>query len=199
MEHLNTSLFLLINAASNRPPMPLGPLSYFFAQDFIWVVPLGLVAGWLRGSAPVKQALVLAALSGLTGLLINQLIGMVWDHPRPFVLGLGHTLIAHAPDSSFPSDHLTLIWSVALALVLQSRWRRIGVLVLLAGLPIAWARIYVGVHFPLDMAGSLAVGAIAAWLAHALRDSLVVTTYQWMAILYRQVCAPFIRRGWFVA
>ncbi|MDE2288769.1 MAG: phosphatase PAP2 family protein, partial [Burkholderiales bacterium] len=68
-----------------------------------------------------------------------------------------------------------------------------------AGLPIAWARIYVGVHFPLDMAGSLAVGAIAAWLAHALRDSLVVTTYQWMAILYRQVCAPFIRRGWFVA
>ncbi|AKJ67729.1 undaprenyl-diphosphate phosphatase [Pandoraea thiooxydans] len=199
MEHLNTTLFLLINAASNRPPAWLGQFSYFFAQDFIWVVPLGLVIGWLRGSTHTKQALVLAALSGLAGLLVNQLIGMVWDHPRPFVLGLGHTLIAHAPDSSFPSDHLTLIWSVAFAFVLQPRWRRIGTLALLAGLPIAWARIYVGVHFPLDMAGSLAVGVLAGSLAHALRNSLGLSTYQWMAMLYRQVCAPFIRRGWFVA
>jgi undecaprenyl-diphosphatase len=42
-------------------------------------------------------------------LLINQVIILLWQHPRPFVIGLGHTYLAHAADSSFPSDHLTLL------------------------------------------------------------------------------------------
>lgn len=198
MEHLNTTLFLLINAASNHPPRILVSLAHFFAQDFIWVVPCALTLGWLRGGEQIKRAMVFSALAGLTGLFINQLIGMAWDHPRPFVLGLGHTLLAHAPDSSFPSDHVTLIWSVACGFLAQYRWRRTGLLALLAGLPIAWARIYTGIHFPLDMAGSLLVAGLAAWIVYAVRNSLVIFTYQWISLLYRQVCAPMIRRGWFV-
>jgi undecaprenyl-diphosphatase len=75
------------------------------------------------------------------------------------MIGLGHTLIPHVADSSFPSDHLTLWWAVAFSLCcseahewLASLWRcwashRLG-----AHLP--------GVHFPLDMLGAIAVAAL---------------------------------------
>ena len=53
----------------------------------------------------------------LVALLVNQLIGLVWQHLRPFMIGLGHSHLAHVADSSFPSDHLTLLWAVAFSLV----------------------------------------------------------------------------------
>lgn len=80
------------------------------------------------------------------------------------MIGLGHTLIPHAADSSFPSDHLTLWWAVAFSLLLQREQRRTASVMALLGLPMAWARIYLGVHFPLDMLGAIAVAALSARL-----------------------------------
>lgn len=79
-------------------------------------------------------------------------------------MGIGQTLIEHVQDSSFPSDHLTLIWSVAFSLLLNKQHRVIGGLLFLIGIPVAWARIYLGVHFPLDMIGAAIVGLVSAGL-----------------------------------
>lgn len=39
-----------------------------------------------------------------------------------------------------------------------------GVASALLGVPVAWARLYLGVHFPFDMLGAVAVAALSAWL-----------------------------------
>ena len=39
-----------------------------------------------------------------------------------------------------------------------------GLALALSGLPVAWARIYLGVHFPLDMVGSVLVAVLSARL-----------------------------------
>lgn len=76
--------------------------------------------GWFRGGEPTRKTMLVASASGLLGLLINQIIGLACLHPRPFMIGLGHTLIPHVADSVFfPSDHLTLWWAVAFSLALQ--------------------------------------------------------------------------------
>lgn len=92
MEHLNQSLFLLLNAAPDAS-FRVVETARLLAYDLIWVVPAGLVVGWLRGSSATRQALLAATLAGLTGLLINQLIGLLWYHPRPFEIGIGRTLV----------------------------------------------------------------------------------------------------------
>uniref|UniRef100_UPI003FD7AA7F phosphatase PAP2 family protein n=2 Tax=unclassified Pseudomonas TaxID=196821 RepID=UPI003FD7AA7F len=51
----------------------------------------------------------------------------------------------------------------AMALMLASL-RELGVLMLLLGMSVGWARIYLGVHFPFDIAGSLLISLISAWL-----------------------------------
>lgn len=164
MEDLNHALFLWLNAAEH-PSALLLTTATFLAEYTIWALPIIIGVGWLRGIEHTRKVLLEATVSGLAGLLINQVIGLVWQHPRPFMIGLGHTLIPHVADSSFPSDHLTLLWAVAFSFLMHRSPPMAGVALALLGLPVAWARIYLGVHFPLDMVGAALVAGLSAWLA----------------------------------
>lgn len=195
MEKLNEHLFFLLNApADTSQHMIL--LARGLAEWLVWLVPLGLIAGWLSGSRSTRGALLSASVSGLAGLLVNQLIGLAWYHPRPFELGLGNSFLQHVQDSSFPSDHLTLIWAVAFSLLLHERPRMAGVVLVLLGLPVAWARIYLGVHFPLDMLGAAGVAFFSAYLIFREERWIVEPMLRSVQPFYRLLFAPLIRAGW---
>ena len=195
MSELNETLFLLLNAPEH-PHVLLLTVAQFFSNYAIWVVPIGLVVGWLRGDEKTRKLLLEASASGFAGLLLNQLIGLVWQHPRPFMIGLGNTFIPHAADSSFPSDHLTLLWAVAFSFLMHQRPRSAGIVLATLGLPMAWARIYLGVHFPMDMVGAAIVAGLSAWLC--LREERWFMKYIFPLVnaLYLLIFRPFIRRGW---
>lgn len=195
MEQLNDTLFLLLNARAFPTP-PVFALATFLAQYLILAVPVGLVVAWMRATEEQQHALIAAAIAGVVGLAFNQAIGWVWQHPRPFVLGIGHTYLAHAADSSFPSDHLTLIWSVAFALVANKATRIAGIVAMMLGLSVAWARIFLGVHFPLDMVGSTVVAGTASWLVIQQMRWLLVPAFRLTMTIYRKLFARFIDRGW---
>ncbi len=188
-------LFLLLNAGQNASGIVVDT-ARLLSDGLIWIVPAGLIIGWLRGSSATRQVLIAATVSGLAGLLINRLIGLVWYHPRPFEIGVGHTLIQHVQDSSFPSDHLTLIWAVAFSLLLHEQPRLAGWALVLLGVPVAWARIYLRVHFPLDILGAAVVALSSAWLILGEEHRLVAPLMRLLLRLYRTIFAGLIRRGW---
>ena len=195
MQSLNHALFLILNAPEH-PSIAALLVATILAQYAILLIPLVLVIGWLRGARESRIGMLQAATAGILGLLIVQLICLAWPMPRPFMIGLGHQFLAHAADSSFPSDHLTLWWSVAFSLMLQVRFRTTGTLLAIAGLPVAWSRIYLGVHFPLDMVGALTVAAFSATVVQFGRHWLAGVPYALATGLYRCVFAAAIRRGW---
>ena len=195
MRELNEALFLFLNA-SDHPSVVVVTTAKLFADYAILLVPLALLVGWLRGSDATRKLMLEATASGFAGLLIAQAIGLVWQHPRPFMIGLGNTLIPHAADASFPSDHLTLLWSVAFSFLMHQRPRFAGVCLAMLGLPMAWARIYLGVHFPLDMLGAALVALISAWLCLREEQWFVDRVFSWTIAIHRRVFAPLIRRGW---
>ena len=195
MQVLNETLFLLLNAPLH-PSAAAVLVARFFAEVAIGVVPLGLVAGWLRGGNATRKLMLEAAAAGLVGLLFAQVIGLVWPHPRPFMVGLGRTLIPHAADSSFPSDHLTLLWSVTFSWLMHPGLRRAGAVLALLGIPMAWARIYLGVHFPLDMVGAVIVAGLSAWLCARQQRWLGGPIFHYVNAVYRRLFGPLIRRGW---
>jgi len=158
-ETLNRTIFLVLNATPATPHWLI--VSGTLIADYaILLVPAMLVALWLTGAEDQRALAVRACFAGLLALGINQLIGLAWYHPRPFVSATGHTFLAHAPDSSFPSDHVTLLSAVSFTFLYGGK-RGIGVLALIVDVAVAWARIFVGVHWPFDMVGA----AIVAWLA----------------------------------
>lgn len=195
MRNLNEYLFLVLNASAD-PDAGVLWLAKFLADYALWLVPLALTAGWLRGSEHTRKCMLEATASGLAGLLINQVVGLVWQHPRPFMMGLGHQLIPHVADSSFPSDHLTLLWAVAFSFLMHKRFRPAGALLAVLGVPVAWARIYLGVHFPMDMAGAALVAGLSAWLCMRGQRWLAGPIFDWTTSAYRLFFAPLIRRGW---
>ncbi|MDX5929401.1 undecaprenyl-diphosphatase [Acidiphilium acidophilum] len=149
MGHLNDLLFLLINAGAH-PPEFLLSAALFLAT---WLVPLAIlvfVLLWIRKGRPDRIGLISATITMLIALGVNQIIGLFYFHPRPFMIGLGHQYLPHPPDNSFPSDHATFLWSLGFALLALGALRAWAALLVMAGFAVAWARVYVGVHFPFE-------------------------------------------------
>ncbi|MCP8687812.1 hypothetical protein [Marinobacterium sedimentorum] len=124
LETLNQTLFLWINATDPQPWQLM--LSRIAARDLIWLLPAGLTLGWLYGGLRTRLALLGAALAAGIGLALNQIIALLWYHPRPFEIPLGQTLLPHATESSFPSDHFTLFMAIACSLILGQQLRTWG-------------------------------------------------------------------------
>lgn len=159
----NLFLFHLINASASPNPV-LRALAVFCASDLVWLMIAAMAVFWVMGSAETRFRLMLAGLCAAIGLLANVVLGGLIGAPRPFMAGIGHLLIHHAPDASFPSDHGTLVWTVGLALGLRGPLTRFGALVRWGGLAVAWGRIYVGVHYPLDFLGAFTMAFVVVVL-----------------------------------
>jgi undecaprenyl-diphosphatase len=106
-----------------------------------------------------RPVLLTAATLGLT-FLLGLAESATYAEKRPFETHRVHQLVAHSPGQSFPSDHATAAFGVALAVLAFLSWRW-GTSLLIAALLIGFARVYDGIHYPLDIAGGLAAAAVA--------------------------------------
>ncbi|MGN6245298.1 MAG: phosphatase PAP2 family protein [Motilibacteraceae bacterium] len=158
MTELNRHLLHTVNSWAGQVPL-LDEAMVFCASWLIF--PLFAVAAvcaltlarrrrwWQLGS--FAATLVVAF-----GLL--RLAGCVHTDRRPFMTEHVHQLVAHQPGTSFPSDHTTAATAVALGLLAFTTFRRTGTLLLLAAVLIGFARIFAGIHWPLDIIGGLLTG-----------------------------------------
>lgn len=196
MESWNRALFLALNAPEHPNAVVVGA-AIAIAQWAIFLVPPLFAALWLWGRAEERAGLLLAFVGAEIALGFNQIAALLWYHPRPFAVPIGRTLVAHAADSSFPSDHVTFLVAAGLGLWAWTRYRGAAAAVLLLAIPVAWARLYLGVHFPFDMLGAIAVACaglfvvapFSAWAKGKLMP-------RWVGPLYRAVFSIPIQKGW---
>jgi undecaprenyl-diphosphatase len=197
-EHLNLSLFSLINAHAGLAGWRLSA-SLFAAEWLILLVPLLLAALWISGAPALRQAALVAAAAVAVALAVNGLCGLLWFHPRPFMAGVGHTFMHHSPDSSFPSDHATIMFTAALALAFSHApdARRLGLLMLPVSAVVAWSRVYLGVHYPMDMVGALTVSLLVTLLfTTRFAAAPCAAVVPRVEVVYRRLLAAPIARGW---
>ena len=198
LENLNLLWFSLVNADAGLHGWRLD-LAVFAAKWLILLVPIGLAGLWMNGQAAQREAAVRALAATAFALGVNALIGLGWYHDRPFVAHVGHTFMLHAPDSSFPSDHGTIMFTVALVLAFsdEAAARRFGRSLLPLAFVVAWARVFLGVHWPMDMAGAVIVSLCMLTLSRSqLADDVCPVLTRAIEQLYRRVLATPISRGW---
>jgi undecaprenyl-diphosphatase len=130
----------------------------------------------------MNQRLAVATfLAAVFSLGLASGLGHLYHEARPFVSDSStRLLIHHSTDNSFPSEHAVFVFSVGGVVVW---WRRtLGMLILSTALVVGIARIYVGVHWPLDILSSAIVGlATGAGLSRLVP---VLTTPQRMLARY---------------
>ncbi|HEY9321173.1 MAG TPA: phosphatase PAP2 family protein [Achromobacter sp.] len=195
LESLNQSLFLLINADPSTPAWRIHA-AMLVANPLILLVPVALAALWLWGGE-AQRSLALKVLASIAvALFASYLCGALWPHPRPFAIGLGQAFFPHKATSSFPSNHTIIIATFAWALLFDQRWAGWGWTTLLAAAVVGTSRVYLGVHFPLDIAGGLILAPIAAGVAAPLWSRVGAPFTRATQDVYRKLLALPIARGW---
>lgn len=169
IEGVNRTLFLALNAPAGLAGISLS-LAIGAAKYSIVVLSGILIWRWLLGKSDDRSVLIHVVIAVVPALAINYVIGLVFFHPRPFMVGLGHTYLAHLPEASFPSDHATFMWTIAFGLFYWSPTKPSSWIALLLAALTSWARIFLGVHFPFDIAGSMAVALLIVATFAPLRD-----------------------------
>ena len=141
---------------------------------FLAVIVVWFLLGWVRGLERERRGAITALVGAAAALLINVIVSHIWYRPRPFAShpNAVHLLIPHPADASFPSDHASAAFAISFVLLVFHR--RLGVLALLYAALMSYARVYVGEHYPSDVAAGLVVGVVVAavlvfWLEPAMR------------------------------
>lgn len=161
---MDYSLYRTINGLSgdSAPDAVLKLIANDIPVVLVALVALTFLLPWHSRRSERRAGAVLATAAAGVALLVNQPIAAAVDRVRPYVAhpAHAHLLIPRSHDPSFPSDHATGAFALALGLWLYDRTTGTVALVLAALL--AFSRVYVGTHYPGDVVGGAAIGAAAA-------------------------------------
>lgn len=171
IEKFNVAVFEYINRFAGLNPS-VDNVAKITAGYMPFVFVLGLAYLWFSRQGKQRHIALYGGYAAIVGLTLNLLITSLYFHPRPFMLSLGTLLVPHAPETSFPSDHTTLMLSIAFALACFERTRKMGILFAALGLLGGTARVFCGLHFPLDILGSAGVALVSAFVVRAASRKL---------------------------
>jgi undecaprenyl-diphosphatase len=128
-------------------------------HGLVWLVLALVVTVLWRSLWPlVLVAIAVFAADGIAGVVKAAVGEKRPNAPDPLVT------IPHS--HSFPSGHTAT--AVAGAIVLSWLVPRFAPLFAILAAAVAYSRVYVGVHFPLDIAGGAVIGALTALLLLAI-------------------------------
>ena len=101
--------------------------------------------------------------------MVSGLVKLWVDRDRPPLANPDpHPLVGLPATGSFPSGHATVAFACATALALAVPRLALPLFGLAAS--IAWSRVYVGVHYPLDVLAGAVLGVVLAFaVARAAR------------------------------
>jgi undecaprenyl-diphosphatase len=165
---VDTALFDLINGLVARAPL-LDGLMRLLVNDYLVPTTLCLLAAalWFSGATSEERArnqrVVLSMVFAV--LLANVLVkvcNLIYFRPRPFSVQEVNLLFYRPSDSSLPSNAGAVAF--AFAGVGWQRSRRLGVLMGVLGTVFGFARVFCGVHYPLDIAAGALVGLLSAYV-----------------------------------
>ena len=183
---LDGGFFRLTNAVWTNPPLDtlMPALSWAGNLGVVWIVLLGGIAAFGKKTG---RRIALAGLVALAiGFASSEVIKDLTMRPRPFAVLPDLSLLVGAPHTyAFPSGHTTSSFAAASGTLFAARkllgrvpawgW---GMLALAAA--IAYSRLYVGVHWPTDVAAGVVLGLASGWAGARLalqrwRETLVGT------------------------
>ena len=132
-------------------------LSYAGRLGILWIL-IALVLGAVyRRWGVFALTLIAVALADWSAMGLKALI----DRPRPPLrYAEPKTLVAVPHDASFPSGHAAT--SFAAATMLAFAFPRLAPFLYVLAAAVAFSRVYVGVHYPLDVIGGAVLGTLVA-------------------------------------
>ena len=138
-------------------------LTYAGRLGLLWIV-LALVLGAVyRRWGTVALTVIAVAVADWSAAALKAVV----DRQRPSLrYAEPEPLVKTAHDASFPSGHAAT--SFAAATILTFAFPRLGPLLFVLASAVAFSRVYVGVHYPLDILAGAVLGVLVGLAVRAL-------------------------------
>lgn len=164
---------IMVKFAERRTPAATG-FYYFMSKTNIYgnaLVPAGLLVGGVIGhDKQMRQNALYVASNSIISYAAVLLIKRLVKRPRPFRGNYRIFPVYIAGDYSFPSGHSSSSFSTATALSLvYPKWYVIAPSALWAG-SVAYSRMYMGLHYPSDVATGSLIGIGTSVYLNTIRN-----------------------------
>lgn len=185
----NIILFYMINHGMDNKVFDfIMPLITNFGSVIAWAVICGLL--YVFGGEKGKNVAIVALAALLVSNVIVYLLKFIIAEPRPFIaLPNVDLLVSESEPFSFPSGHTASSFAATVVIGLKYKFnlkgknhRLIYPLLTFAGV-IGFSRIYIGVHYPLDVVFGALIGILSALLVLKLECNVLADKFSQVCLL----------------
>jgi len=134
------------------------------AEYGAYLLPITLIILFLLRGKHRKDSLFVF-FTTILAIEISYIVSELYYHPRPFEMY--DTLLSRVPQNTFPSQHASTLFPFAFALLYRNK-KTLGIFFLAWASINAFARIYVGFHFPLDIVAGIIIGILSVGILKQL-------------------------------
>lgn len=158
---MNLYFFEIINGLAYKSvlmdKMMIG-ISNYLPYVFMATLVCMYLYGFYKESKILRRTAIDIVTMTIIDMLLSFVIGYIYPEARPFVGHNVNQLIQHVPNSSFPSNHA--LGTMAIALGLIAPYRTCGMVFACLAIVVGVSRVYVGVHYPIDILGGFALALL---------------------------------------
>ena len=161
---------------------PIATVASFLGDNgYIWIF-LALILILFKKTR--KIGCIVAGALVLDGIVVNGLLKVFIDRPRPWEMGdfefitreyVSQRLVSIPGDSSFPSGHTASSFAAAFALLpaLPKKKKAWFIPAIILACIIAASRIYVCVHYPSDVFAGIIIGTIIGIVGYFIGNGII--------------------------
>jgi undecaprenyl-diphosphatase len=169
-----------------------------YGRELFW--PFVLIIMILFGKKETRLLGVELAVLFAIGVVTGDVMKSVWFRPRPFdpasgvsgIINRGIPFSAET-DSSYPSGHALIVCIGGVFSLLKFSRKWVAAILAFEAALVSYSRIYLGVHFPLDVVGSLFAASTIVFFGVYILERYAAELGRVVDYLLAKLLGP----GWF--
>ncbi len=143
----------------------LNKIAIFFADSLLYIVlAIIFIILFIKSTRLIGVAVAVSVF--ISRIIFTEPLKQIFHQARPYIVldNINKLVNEHSDFSSFPSGHAAIFFAIATAIFLLNR--KLGIFSYIIAALVAISRVYVGVHWPIDVIVGAVIGIVSGIITY---------------------------------